>query len=141
MPLPLKLTFLTFLNIVLLSCNFDQTNLTVRITGVDSIQGADYEVGAFAYDNLNEGILAGHKGLIYKNVTEDKLRVVGESMEYDPSAQYKFFTRGEEVYLGARIIYNGTSYETEFLEKIEVQPNEIAYISFSKMVKKDTRLK
>lgn len=136
-----KLFLVSFISIITLSCNMDKTNITVRITGIENIQGADYEVGAFAYNNLNEGILAGSAGIITSTITDDKLRVVSESKTYDPNAEYRDFVKGEEVYIGARIIYNGTCYETENLEKIEVQPNEIVYISFSKMIEKDSRPK
>lgn len=123
-----------------LSCDFlFNEKVVVRITGIESVYGAEYEVGAFSYNKLSEGLLAGAKGIIYDSVTNDVLKEVSESYEYSSSAPEKQFVRGEELYIGARIIHNGKVYETENLELITVREENIVYISFNDMVEKDTR--
>lgn len=141
----MKKTVLTlFLSFIILTMNtsclgYSQTWLTVRITGVKDLTGASWEAGAFAYDRLDEGILAGDRGIIDSTYVETVLKTPDENLQITPDAEEKNFVRGEQVYIGARIIQGETVWETEFLKYVTVMSEGIVYLSFSEMVEKDTR--
>ena len=138
-------TIIKYLTIIIISltlftsCDLNGKNtITVRITGTQNIVGAEYQVGAFSYDRLDEGVLGAYIGKMDGSVTEDVLKEINESFDYDPNAANKEFLFGEEVYIGARVIHNEVVYETEFLELITVENENIIYISFNDMIEKDS---